>query len=112
MDVGQNSSLSDGHAGQQLVQLLVVTDGQLQMAGVDSALLVVSGGVTGQLEHLSSEVLKHGGKVDRGSGSNTLGIVALTEETVKTSDGELQTGTAGSALRLSSRLGLSSLSTA
>jgi len=112
LDVGQNSSLGDGDSGQELVQLLVVTDGQLQMAGVDSGLLVVTGGVTSQLENLSSEVLKHGGKVDRRSGSHTLGVVALAEETVKTSNGELQTGTAGSALGLSSGLGFASLSTA
>ena len=35
LDVGQNTSLSDGHSTEQLVQLLVVADGQLQVAGDD-----------------------------------------------------------------------------
>ena len=30
LDVGQDTSLGDGDTGQQLVQLLVVTDGQLE----------------------------------------------------------------------------------
>ncbi|KIH52976.1 hypothetical protein ANCDUO_16907 [Ancylostoma duodenale] len=32
LDVGQDSSLSDGHSGEQLVELLVVADGELEMA--------------------------------------------------------------------------------
>ncbi|KAK6728824.1 hypothetical protein RB195_006091 [Necator americanus] len=43
LDVGQNSSLSNGHTGKQLVELLVVANGELEMARVDSALLVVTG---------------------------------------------------------------------
>ena len=52
LDVGQHTSLGDGHALEQLVQLLVVADGQLEMAGVDPLLLVVAGGVACQLEDL------------------------------------------------------------
>ncbi|KAI8498332.1 Histone H2B type 1-A [Branchiostoma belcheri] len=33
VDVGENAALSNGDAGQQLVQLLVVTDGQLKVTG-------------------------------------------------------------------------------
>ena len=29
LDVGEDSALGDGHSGQQLVQLLVITDGKL-----------------------------------------------------------------------------------
>jgi hypothetical protein len=43
LDVGEDTSLGDGYSGQQLVQLLVVTDGELEMSGDDSGLLVVSG---------------------------------------------------------------------
>ena len=53
LDVGQDASLGDGHPLEQLVQLLVVADGQLEVAGVDPLLLVVAGGVAGQLENLS-----------------------------------------------------------
>ena len=64
LDVGQDTSLGDGDSAQELVQLLVVADGQLQVAGVDSALLVVAGSVAGQLEHFSGEVFEDSGQVD------------------------------------------------
>ena len=64
LDVGQDTSLGDGHTAQQLVQLLVVADGQLKVARVDSRLLVVAGSVAGQLEHFSGEVLQNSGQVD------------------------------------------------
>ncbi|XP_046573471.1 uncharacterized protein LOC124281572 [Haliotis rubra] len=89
LDVGEDTTLGDGYSGQKLVQLLVVPDGQLQMSGDDSGLLVVSGGVTCQLENLSGEVFQNGSQVDWGSGTHALGIVAFTEETVDTSNGEL-----------------------
>ena len=69
LDVGQDTSLGDGDAGEQLVQLLVVPDGQLKVTGDDPGLLVVTSGVTGQLEHLSCQVLHDGGHVHGGSGS-------------------------------------------
>ena len=92
LDVGQDTTLGDGHAGQKLVQLLVVADGQLKVTGDDPGLLVVTGSVACKLEHFGGEVLKDGSQVDGGSGTNTLGIVALAEETVDTSDGELKSG--------------------
>ena len=90
LDVGQDSSLSDGHTGEQLVELLVVADSQLKVAGVDSGLLVVTGSVAGELKNLSSEVLEDGREVHRGSGSDTLGVVSLAKQAVKTTDGELE----------------------
>jgi hypothetical protein len=56
----------------KLVQLLVVPDGQLQVSGDDTRLLVVSGGVTSQLEDLGREVLEDGGEVDGGTSSDSL----------------------------------------
>ena len=43
LDVGQDAALGDGDAGQQLVQLLVVADGELDVARDDALLLVVRG---------------------------------------------------------------------
>jgi hypothetical protein len=101
LDVRQDSSLCDGHSGEQLVQLLVVADGQLEVTGDDPRLLVVSRGVAGQLEHLGCQVLHDGRQVDGRSGSDTLGVVALTEQTMDASDGELEPCTARPGLRLS-----------
>ena len=101
LDVGQDTSLGDGDTRQKLVQLLVVTDGELKVTGDDPGLLVVTSSVAGQLEDLSGEVLHDGGHVDGGTGSDTLGIVTLPQETVDTSNGELKSSTAGPGLCLS-----------
>ena len=93
LDVGQNTTLGDGDTGQQFVQLLVVPDSQLEMTWDDSCLLVVSSGVTCQLENFGGEVFKYGGQVDRGASTDTLGIVSFTEQTMDTSDWELKSST-------------------
>jgi len=41
------------------------------VSGNDTGLLVVSGGVTGELENLSGEVLEDGSEVDGGTSSDT-----------------------------------------
>ena len=109
LDVGQDAALGDRDARQQLVQLLVVADGQLEMTRDDARLLVVAGGVAGQLEHLGGQVLHDGCQVDGRSGTDALGIVTLAQQTVDTTDGELKTGATGSRLCLS--LDFASLST-
>ncbi len=76
---------------QKLVQLLIVTDGELEMTGNDTRLLVVTGSVTSELENLSSEVLEDGSEVDGSTGTNTLRVVALAEKTMNTADRESQT---------------------
>ena len=96
VDVGENPALGDGDAGQQLVELLVIADGELnidnkygkkalnipylKVAGDDPGLLVVPGGVAGELEDLGGEILHDGGQVDRGSSSDPLGVVTLAEK--------------------------------
>ena len=89
LDVWQDTSLRDGDAGQEFVQLLVVSDGQLEMTRDDSRLLVVSGSVAGQLEHFSGQVFHDCCQIDWCSGSDTFGVVALAQQTVDTSDREL-----------------------
>ena len=91
MNVGQDTTLGDGDVTQELVQLLIVSDGELQVTGNDTRLLVVTSGVASQLEDFGSEVLKDGSEVDGSTGTNTLSVVALTEQTVDTADGERQT---------------------
>jgi hypothetical protein len=46
---GQNSALRDGHSGEKRAELLVVANGQLEMARVDRLPLVV--GITGELKY-------------------------------------------------------------
>ena len=92
MNVGENTTLGDGDVSEKFVQLLVIADGELKMAGDDTGLLIVTGSVTGQLEDLGGEVLKDGGEVDGSTSTDTLSVVALAEQTVNTTDGESETG--------------------
>ena len=101
LDVGQNASLCDGDARQQFVQLLVIAHSQLQVAGNDPALLVVTGSIACQLEDLSSQVLHDSSKVHGCTSSNALGVVSFPQVTVDTSHGELEASTAAPGLALS-----------
>lgn len=65
VNVGEDTTLGDGDVAQKLVQFLIVTDGELEMTGNDTGLLVVTGGVTSQLENFSSEIFEDGSQVDR-----------------------------------------------
>ena len=89
-DVGEDTAFSDGGVGEELVEFLVVSDGEQNVSGDDSGLLVVLGGVSGQLEHLSSEVFEDGSQVDGGTGTDTFGVVGMSEETANSADGELK----------------------
>ena len=93
LDVGEDTALGDGHTGKQLVQLLVVTDGQLEVTGDDPGLLVVAGSVAGQLKDLSCQVLHDGCKVDWSSSTYAFGIISFAEESVDTTNRELQAST-------------------
>jgi hypothetical protein len=99
VDVGQNTTLGDGDVAEKLVQLLIVADGELEVTGDDTGLLVVASGVASKLEDLSSQVLEDGGEVDGSAGTDTLGVVALAEETVDTTDRERETGLGRAAER-------------
>ena len=74
MDVGESTAGGDGDATEQLVELLIVLDGQGDVAGDDAGLLVVTGGVASELEDLSAEVLEDGGEVDTGANTDTAGV--------------------------------------
>ena len=106
MDEGDDSTLGDGDALQEFVQLLVVPDGQLEVAGDDPQLLVVPGSVPSQLNDLGSEVLHDSCKVDRGATSHPGGVVSLPQQAVDPSNWELQAGPGTSGLLASLGLAL------
>lgn len=89
-DVGEDTTFSDGGVVQQLVEFLVVSDGQEDVSGDDSGLLVVLGSVAGQLENLSSQVLEDSCEVDGGTSTDSFGVVGVSEETADSTDGELE----------------------
>jgi len=95
VDVREDTAGGDGDAAQQLVQLLVVLDGERDVARDDARLLVVARGVAGELQDLSAEVLENGGEVDRGAGTHAGGVLALAQVAADTADRELQARLAG-----------------
>lgn len=101
VNVGEDTTLGDGDVAKELVQLLIVADGELKVTRDDTGLLVVAGSVASQLEDLSSQVLENGSEVDGSAGTDTLGVVALAEETVDTTNGERETGLGGTAVMMS-----------
>ena len=109
LDVGQNASLGNGDTGQELVQFLIVADGQLQVTGDNSGLLVVTGSIAGQLQDFCGQVLHDGGQVNWGTGTYALSIVALAQKTVDTTYGELESSPAATGLGLA--LNFASLAT-
>ena len=98
MNVGQHTTGGDGHAVEQLVELLVVVDGQLHVAGGDALALVVAGDVTGQLDHLSGQVLHDAGEVHRGIAADSGGITALAQVPSDAADGKLEAGVRAAGL--------------
>ena len=55
MDVGHDTTASDGHGTQQAGELLVVADGELDVARHDAGLLVVTSRIPGKLENLHEQ---------------------------------------------------------
>ena len=102
LDVGENAALGNGHAVQKLVQLFVVADGELKVAGDHPLLLVVPGSVAGKLEDLCGQVLHDGRQVDASSASGPLGVVPSLQKAMDSSDGKLE----ACPHRLGDRLGL------
>lgn len=54
--MGKNTTLRDDNRPEELVELFVVSDGELKVSRHDTRLLVVSGSVTGQLKDFSGKV--------------------------------------------------------
>jgi len=92
VDVRDDTTASNGGLDEG-VELLVTANGEQQVPGRDTLHLQVLASIAGKLEHLSAEVLHDGGGVDGSSGTDALlGVHAVLEETVDTTDGELETG--------------------
>ena len=90
MDVGDNTAASNGSLDER-VKFLVTADRQLQVTGSDALNLQVLACVSGQLKHLSGEVLENRCGVDRRSCADTaVRAHSALEESVNSSDRELK----------------------
>ena len=77
-DVGEDTSFSNGGVGQELVEFLVVSDGQENVSWDDSGLLVVLGSVTCEFQDFSSQVFENGGEINWGSSTDSLSVVSVS----------------------------------
>ena len=92
VNVRDDTASSDGGLDQG-VQLLVSTDGELQVPRCDPLDSEILGGVSGELEYLCGEVLEDSCRVDCGGGSDSsFGSDPHLQVSVDSSDGELESG--------------------
>ena len=57
VNIGEDTTLSDGDMAKKLIQFLIVANGKLQMTWDNTCLLVVASSVTGQFENFGRQVL-------------------------------------------------------
>jgi hypothetical protein len=92
MNVGQDTTGRDRDAAEQLVQFLIVANGERNVPWHDTGLFVVTGGVTGQFENLSAQILEHGRQIHGSARPHAGRVFALSEIPTDTTHGELQAG--------------------
>ena len=102
VDVRQHAARGDGDAAEELVELLVVADGEDQVARSDALLLVVAARVARQLEHLSRHVLDDRRQVDGAARAVALGQAhgAQAAANARHREGEARLGRLGDRLLL------------
>ena len=91
MNVGENTSAGNCDSSKKTVQFFVVLYGQSDVTGNNTALLVITSGVSSEFKNFGAEVFQDSGKVDWSSSSHTGGILSLTQVTADTTNWELQT---------------------
>src|SRR3989338_3015805 len=64
VDVRSDAGSRNCNITQELVQLLVVANGKHDVTRYNALFLVVLGGIAGQLEDLSGQVLENGSQID------------------------------------------------
>ena len=96
VDVWKDSTCGDSGVSHKSGELLVISDGELNMSWDNSWSSVVSGGVTCEFEDLSGEVFKDGGKINWGTGTNSLGMSSLPKMSGDSSYWELESSSGGS----------------
>ena len=89
MNIGNHTTRGNCDVRKELIQFLIVANGQLNMTGNDTLSLVVARGVTSQLENLCREVLEDSSEVDGCTSANTGRISSFTELTVDSTNREL-----------------------
>ena len=88
VDVWENTTGGDGGSAEELVEFLIVADGELDMTRHNGLLFVLSAGITGEVKDLLREVLHDCGGEYAGSDTNHRCIATLFIVAVHSADGE------------------------
>lgn len=89
VDVRQDTTKGNGRANES-IQLLVTSDGKLQVARRDTLDLEILGGVACELQNFGGQVFEDGGNVDSCLGADPHLVLGLRlEETLHTTAGKL-----------------------
>lgn len=90
MDVGNDATSGDGGLYEG-VEFLVSANGELQVTRSDTLHFEIFTGIASELENFGGEVFEDGRGVNRRGGPDSLvGVNATLEESMNSSDGELQ----------------------
>ena len=96
LNVGEDSTVGNGGLSDDLVELLVVADGKLDVAGQNSHLLGFHAGVAGKLNDLTTEVLEDSSGEDTSALADSIGVTSLLVHAVDAADWERDISSLGS----------------
>lgn len=88
MDVGEDTTLGDGHMRQELVEFFIVANGELNVAGNDTLTFIFFGSIASQLKKFSDQIFEHSSQVHRGTSADTGSVAAFAQESRQTADRE------------------------
>ena len=90
-DVGDNTAAGNRGLRNQLVQVLIVRDGQKDMTRLDRLLFLLRSSLASQIANLTAQVLEDGRGVDARSGADLVAVAPRPEHAVASAHGEGQT---------------------
>ena len=91
MDVRENTASGNGRPSNQLVEVLVVRDGQMQVTRLDNARLLLLSSLASQIANLAGKVLQDGSCVDASTDGDSVGVSTHLKHAVHSAHGEDQT---------------------
>ena len=91
---GSDATVGNHGRAHQLVELLVIADGELQVSGRDGLLLVLIGALSRQIKDLHREVLQGCGHEDTTSDADLLGVASFPEHSAAATNWEDETSLA------------------
>ena len=91
VEIRRDTTSRDSDLTDELVQLFIVFNGELDVTGNDTGLLVFASAIAGQLEQLGDEVLDDCRSEDGCANTEAGGVTSLAQKFRDTRDGECKT---------------------